>query len=348
MKKEDCIISNDEYILKTSNDNSKITVRDLQIRILEIMDEVHRVCEKNKIKYCLIAGSALGICNYKGFIPWDDDMDICIKREDWNRFVQAMNKDLSDKFYFHCYENDKRYNILIPSMKIRLKNTYIQEVNYFLENRCDGDGVFIDVVIYDNVADNKVVDELYRTPIRILMPVLVFLDNLGFKAVWLKKLILRKAEKYGKKYKDSKYTSQTIAIPWEKFMKEPTFLKEDVYPFKLYEFEGRQYYSYNNIEKVMKEWYGPNCLKKWNEKEEKWEETLPVEKRKPKHVADINLKNDIPNGVSKNKGSILIRGITLAILFFLLALVLFNEFSLKLLGIGIMLIGISIVLFING
>lgn len=345
MEEKDCILEREDYTLKTFDDGSQVTVRQLQLEILDIMDEIHRVCTKNKIEYCLIAGSALGICNYKGFIPWDDDMDICIKREDWDRFIEAMNKDLSDKFYFHCYENDKKYNILIPSMKVRKKNTYIQEVNYLLENRCEGDGIFIDVVIYDNVADNKIVDELYRTPIRIMMPLLVFLDNLGFKAVWLKNIILGLAKFYGKKYKNSKKTSQTIAIPWEKFMKEPIFLKEDVYPFKLYEFEGRNFYSYNNIEKVVKEWYGPNCLKKWDGK--KWVETLPVSKRHPKHVANINLKTDIPDVITKKKGTRLIRGITLAIFIALLALLLFNEFSFKLLGIGIMLIGFSIILFID-
>lgn len=345
MEEKDCILEREDYTLKTFDDGSQVTVRQLQLEILDIMDEIHRVCTKNKIEYCLIAGSALGICNYKGFIPWDDDMDICIKREDWDRFIEAMNKDLSDKFYFHCYENDKKYNILIPSMKVRKKNTYIQEVNYLLENRCEGDGIFIDVVIYDNVADNKIVDELYRTPIRIMMPLLVFLDNLGFKAVRLKNIILGLAKFYGKKYKNSKKTSQTIAIPWEKFMKEPIFLKEDVYPFKLYEFEGRKFYSYNNIEKVVKEWYGPNCLKKWDGK--KWVETLPVSKRHPKHVANINLKTDIPDVITKKKGTRLIRGITLAIFIALLALLLFNEFSFKLLGIGIMLIGFSIILFID-
>ena len=60
--------------------------------------------------------------------------------------------------------------------------------------------------------------------------------------------------------------SQPILIPWEKFMKEPVFLKEDILPVKEYMFEGRSYYSYNNIEKVLKKWYGNNCLKKYNEK----------------------------------------------------------------------------------
>ena len=243
---KDCIEQRDEYILKKFPDGKKITVRDLQLEILTIMDEIDRVCRKNNIEYALIAGSALGICNYKGFIPWDDDMDICIQRKDWKKFVRAMKKDLSDDFYFHCFETDRRYNILIPSMKIRKKNTYIHEVNYLLENRCPGDGIFVDAVIYDNVSDNKYIDEWKRFGIRLLMPLMVFLDNLGFKAVWLKKIILRKAEKYGKKYKKSTMTSQTIAIPWEKFFKEPKFLKEDVYPFKEYEFEGRKFYSYNN------------------------------------------------------------------------------------------------------
>ena len=255
------------------------------------MDAIHSVCEKNKIEYALIAGSALGIVNYKGFIPWDDDMDICIKRKDYKRFIKAMEKDLDDKFYFQCFQTDKRYNVLIPNMKVRKKGTCIKEKNFLLKNRCkSGDGIFVDVVVYDNISDNKFIDELYRTYVKLLMPIMVLLDNLHIPTTILKKLVEKIAIRYGEKNKNSKYTSQTIAIPWEKFLKEPVFLKKDVYPFKKYEFEGRMFYSYNNIEKVLKEWYGDNCLKKWNGKE--WEETLPVEKRTPKHTVDINFEGD--------------------------------------------------------
>ena len=48
--------------------------------------------------------------------------------------------------------------------------------------------------------------------------------------------------------------------------------------------------AYNNIEKILKQWYGPNCLKKWDGK--KWVETLPVEKRNPKHTAHLNLNGE--------------------------------------------------------
>ena len=267
----DCIKKDKEYYITMKN-NKKIPVRKLQLEVLSIMDAIHQVCEKNNIEYALIAGSALGIVNYKGFIPWDDDMDICIKRKDYKKFIKAMEKDLDDKFYFQCFQTDKRYNVLIPNMKVRKKGTCIKEKNFLL---------------------NKFIDELYRTYVKLLMPIMVLLDNLHIPTTLLKKLVERIAIKYGEKNKNSKYTSQTIAIPWEKFLKEPVFLKEDVYPFKKYEFEGRMFYSYNNIEKVLKEWYGDNCLKKWNGKE--WEETLPVEKRKPKHTVDINLEGDFLN-----------------------------------------------------
>ena len=286
-----------EYIIK-KKDGSIIKIRDIQLELLTIMDEIHRVCVKNNIDYCLMAGSALGICNYKGFVPWDDDMDVIINRSQYKDFIEALKRDLSPEFYFHCYETDKRYNILIPQMKIRKRNTCVKEVNTLLSNRCEGDGLFVDIVLYDNVSENKFIDEFNRGKVKFLMPMLVMLDNLGFNPVPLKDLVVKIACKYGDKNKDSKYVSQPINIPWEKFLNEPVFLKEDVYPVKEYNFEGRKFYSYHNIEKILKEWYGPNCLKKWDGN--KWIETLPKEKRKCKHTRDLNLEGDLPKDKSIN------------------------------------------------
>ena len=292
MKNDDYIKNKPNYILQKNKDGSIITVRNLQLEVLEIMDEIHRVCVKNNIRYALIAGSALGIVNYKGFIPWDDDIDICIMREDWEKFIDALNKDLNDKFYFQCFENDKKFNVINgPTMKIRKKGTYIEEVNYLLKNRCKtGNGIFVDAIIYDNISESKLNDQIHRSFIKLLMPFYVLIDNLHIPHVHFSKFIRWYSEKYARANEKSKLVSQPISVPWEKFMHEPIFLKEDVFPFKLYDFEGRKFYSYNNIEKILKEWYGPNCLKKWNGKE--WEETLPIEKRKPKHTAYINLHGD--------------------------------------------------------
>jgi lipopolysaccharide cholinephosphotransferase len=341
----DCIQERNDYILTDEDNEEKLTVRDLQLSILPIMDEIHRICTKNNIKYGLIAGSALGIVNYKGFIPWDDDMDICILRSDWDKFIKALEKDLSDDFYFQCFENDKNYNTISgPNMKIRKKGTCIEEVNFLLKNRCkSGDGIFVDVVIYDNICENKFIDEVNRGVIKVIMPFIVLLDNIHINPVLLKKFVVWYSRHYSKKYKDSKLISQPISVPWEKFLHEPVFLKEDVLPFKLYEFEGRKFYSYNNIEKVLKEWYGPNCLKKWDG--EKWCETLPEAKRKPKHTMKITLNHDKLE--NSNNDDIRRYLLLFAIISLIISLVLFNEASFVFLGIGIIIIGIFILMAIN-
>lgn len=291
-RNNDCIKKRDTYIIQENSDGTKTTVRELQLEILEIMDEIHRICVKHNIQYGLIAGSALGVVNYKGFIPWDDDIDLCVLRKDWDRFIKALQTDLDDKFYFQCYETDKKYNTIMgPQMKIRKRGTFIEETNWLLKNRCkSGDGIFVDAVIYDNIAESKFKDEVARTVIKIVMPFIVLLDNLHINPRPLKSFVVWFSNRYSRKHENSSLMSQPISVPWEKFLKEPVFKKKDILPFKLYEFEGRQYYSYNNIEAILKQWYGPNCLKKWNGKE--WIETLPEHKRVPKHTVHLNLKGE--------------------------------------------------------
>lgn len=340
MKKDDCILERETYVIKKDKKGHDITVRDLQLHVLSVMKEIDRVCRKNKIKYCLIAGSALGICNYKGFIPWDDDLDIAVDISDWSRFIEAMKKDLSSEFYFDSYETDKLYNVISgPWMKVRKKGTYIKEVNTLLANRCKkGDGIFVDVIPYGSICENKFIDELERTVVKINMLFIVFFDNVGLNPIPFKSFVHWFSKKCFKWHKKSCLVSQPVSVPWEKFLHEPVFKKEDVYPFKEYEFEGNKFYSYNNIEKIMKEWYGKYCLKKWDGK--KYIETLPVEKRFPKHTKEIYLNSDGPR--KKSRFSIF-----LCVLFLVLALVFFNDSSFVFLGLSIVLFGCTLLYYIN-
>lgn len=302
-------------------DKKEISLDVVHKEILTIMDEVDRICRKYDITYGLIAGSALGCVNYGGFIPWDDDIDVFILRSDWDRFINVLDKELGDDFYYHCYEKDSKYNVLIPQMKIRKRGTYVEEENILLDNRCKGNGIFIDVVTYGDINENKFVDEIFRTIIKVLAIPIMFIDNLGFNPRLLKKIVMFIEKGYNNMSKGSRFISQPITIPWEKFMREPVFLKEDVFPVKEYDFEGRRYFSYNNIEKILKDWYGDNCLKKWNDDRKRWEETLPVEKRDSKHIKDINLKGDTPCGNGKRLLDFVVK-----IVFYIILLLVFNLF----------------------
>jgi lipopolysaccharide cholinephosphotransferase len=72
--------------------------KSLRETLLEMMKIIHGVCEKHDLRYCLYAGTLLGAVRHKGFIPWDDDIDIIMHRNDCKRFYAACKKDLPDGY----------------------------------------------------------------------------------------------------------------------------------------------------------------------------------------------------------------------------------------------------------
>ena len=94
-----------KYVLKTMKDGSEVTVKDVQNILLDMIKDIDELCKKNNIEYVLTGGSTLGAIRHKGFIPWDDDMDIAMKRSEYHKFIKALKKDLDPaKYTFHCYE----------------------------------------------------------------------------------------------------------------------------------------------------------------------------------------------------------------------------------------------------
>lgn len=99
-------------------------LRAVQQKELDILREIHRVCERNGLDYWLDGGTILGAVRHGGFIPWDDDIDLAMRREDLPRFVEAAQRELPDWLYVQTPEADPTR---LPMVKIRDKNSFLVE-----------------------------------------------------------------------------------------------------------------------------------------------------------------------------------------------------------------------------
>lgn len=115
-------------------------LKDLQKVELEILLEVDRICKKHNIRYFLVSGTLLGAVRHKGFIPWDDDIDICMPVKDYNKFCKLAVKELKTDYFIQNYETDLTSMLFT---KIRKNGTTAIEENR--ENRPYHQGVWIDI-----------------------------------------------------------------------------------------------------------------------------------------------------------------------------------------------------------
>ena len=116
---------------------------------LEILLEIDRVCKKYDIPYFLCGGTLLGSIRHKGFIPWDDDIDIGMLRNDYEKFEECYIKEHSKKYYLHSIKTDEDY--WLSFIKIQKNNTTINEK--FIEKLDTHKGIFVDIFPFDKVPD---------------------------------------------------------------------------------------------------------------------------------------------------------------------------------------------------
>ena len=112
---------------------------------IKILDEIDRICKKHNINYFLMWGTLIGAVRHKGFIPWDDDIDIGMARDDYKKFLKVAKKELCEEYFLHTGLTDKNYELYFA--KVRLKNTVFYE-----ENICPtykNKGIFVDIFPFD-------------------------------------------------------------------------------------------------------------------------------------------------------------------------------------------------------
>jgi len=137
----------------------------LKARELEIVKEFHRVCEKNCLRYTLAFGTTIGCVRHKGFIPWDDDIDVTMPYEDYIKFNEIAQTGLDGKYILVNHEKEKYYRIPFAKLQIR-KSCAISR--YPSPYKWKNQGIYIDIFPAFYVPKNPIKRKLLNTKISLL------------------------------------------------------------------------------------------------------------------------------------------------------------------------------------
>lgn len=126
-------------------------LRHLQSVILSIAKDIDTLCRKNSIEYYLLGGSCIGAIRHNGFIPWDDDFDVIMTKENYIKFMDICREQL-DLSKYVVQEGLKDWPLYFS--KIRLKGTYLHEPeDDYATNEMHG--IYVDIFSLDNVPNNN-------------------------------------------------------------------------------------------------------------------------------------------------------------------------------------------------
>lgn len=117
-------------------------------KLVEMLDYINKICVKNNIKYTLIGGSLIGAIRHKGIIPWDDDIDIGLLHEDYEKLIDILKKENSSEFKLFDKEITDYY---YPYAKLVSQKTILEEENL---KKIKDYGAFVDIFEYNYTSNN--------------------------------------------------------------------------------------------------------------------------------------------------------------------------------------------------
>lgn len=258
----------------------KICLDELKKIELDILIYIDQVCTNNNLRYFLCGGTLLGAIRHKGFIPWDDDVDICMPRPDYDRFIEIMR------------QTDSKYKVLSPEQK-DYYYTFSKVVDcettlYECEHQpIDNMGVYVDIFPLEGMPSDQSIcskhfDDLNRLRLRInsfsfckpkfRKNLIALLRTLYLYQKNKKDSLLKFQEKYEKlarqyHYDESEYVYATGGV----YGRKDIFKRDLFLDLIKVEFEGTEFFAPQEFDAYLKQLYGD------------YMQLPPVEKRVSNH-----------------------------------------------------------------
>ena len=249
--------------------DDNINLKKLQSELILMLNEIDAVCTKNNITYFLVGGTLLGAKRHQGFIPWDDDLDIAMLREDYQKFEQICKTELNNNLYFKNFHLDTNY--FLPFGKICKKNTsYVTEIDCNLKKDNE---IFIDVFPLDYVKkEDSINQKIQALTVKGIRAVIWRRKKLNIASTTLKvriiqllclpfstKFLMKYQEKIMQKYNNKKL-NYLVNNGSNYNYKKQTMPYNYYFPAKKMKFENKEFSVPNQTEKVLEKIYGKDYM----------------------------------------------------------------------------------------
>ncbi len=258
------------------------TLKEVHEVELDLLEKFATVCDGLGLMYTLSSGTLLGAVRHKGFIPWDDDIDVSMPREDYEIFVKKANELLPEGYFLQHYTTDKNYHNTFAKL-VNCNTTWIP---YETKNLDVKHGIGMDVFPIDRISDPKKIDKIARkTFFKLTLKDCYYMDYIKtiknkrkrmvgyllhpFVKMFNGKRLIAKIDKFNKGKGVGEWTTGDV------------MRRNKVMPYSLYEeyadveFEGKTFKCIKNKEKYLRIVYGDDYMQ------------LPPEEKRVTHLAEV-------------------------------------------------------------
>lgn len=226
----------------------------------DILNVVHEFCEKHGLKYSLAYGTLIGAVRHSGFIPWDDDIDIMMPREDFDRLLSLWDIDAPEGYILETKELNK--DIVNNHAKIRKNHTTFLQFESE-RKRNHHKGIFIDIFPVDRVAPGKVARAIQYAAFAVsILYCRGYISGAGKKSNFIGNTLLRatpkklyypissKAESLGKRWNNQ---HQTMLMATCTMSSCRHYYPSDIFDHLIkMQFRGQEYYAFRDYDTVLR------------------------------------------------------------------------------------------------